>query len=85
MTTFTAEELARSILAIFRARNVKAGEHLSSGPVHRDFLTAGGSTSDFDAGLHHAVDMGWLLVIGPAIRLTDRGFAQMNDSRSAQH
>jgi hypothetical protein len=76
-TAQTAEESARSILAILRDRNVKPGESLRAGPVNRDFISNGGAALDFDAGLEYAAEMGWLLVVGAVIRLTDRGVAQM--------
>jgi hypothetical protein len=77
----TPEEAARSILAVFKeARRARAKEVLMLGTVDRIFLSRRGARAvDFTLGLRHAVDMGWVELIGQGkqLRLTQSGFDQI--------
>ena len=73
----TPEESARGILAVFKARGARANEVLLLGTVDRIFLNRyDGRSADFNFGLRHAVDMGWVELTGQGrqLRLTQTGF-----------
>ena len=76
----TPEESARSILAMFQASGAKANEVLMLGTVDRIFLNRRDARpSDFNLGLRHAVDVGWVELTGQGrqLRLTQSGFDAM--------
>jgi len=76
----TPEESARSILAVFEVRRVRANEVLMLGTVDRIFLSrTHARTVDFTSGLRHAVDIGWVELTGQGrqLRLTQAGFDVM--------
>jgi hypothetical protein len=85
-TISTPEESARSILAVFKARRVRANEFLMLGTVDRIFLSrTHARTVDFTLGLRHAVDTGWVELTGQGkqLRLTQSGFNAMSEEEPA--
>jgi hypothetical protein len=85
-TIATPEESARSILAVFKARRVRANEVLMLGTVDRIFLSrTHARTVDFTLGLRHAVDMEWVELTGQGrqLRLTESGFDAMSEQEPA--
>ena len=72
------EDYARSVLAIFGARNVRPRESLALGDVKAAFLLHNmGSPADFDAAVQHAASEGWLARALDRIRLTALGADEM--------
>jgi hypothetical protein len=77
-TVATPEESARVILSFFKDHNRRAGEALMFGLVNTEFLTRGGTADDFNAGMEHARDQGWIeMPSSNVIRLTEAGVAAM--------
>lgn len=73
----TPEESAKIILEIFKAHSVQSGEILAGGVLNAQFLSEGGRTPDYEAGLRFAIAQGWIKIEPTMIRLTDDGFAAM--------
>jgi hypothetical protein len=72
------EDYARSVLAIFVLRNIRARESLAHGDVEAQFLAQNmGSRADFEAALAHAASEGWLTRALDRIRLTTLGAEEM--------
>lgn len=78
MATLPADEdYAKSVLSIFRAKHIRAGQTLRSGQVRIEFLIKNmGRQTDYEAGLEYAIDRSWLRLDLNMIRLTDAGFAE---------
>jgi hypothetical protein len=72
------EDYARSVLAIFCARNVRRRESLALSDVSAAFLVQNmGRPADFEAALQHAAAEGWLMRSLDRIRLTTLGAEEM--------
>jgi hypothetical protein len=76
-TAPTPEESARNILAIFKHHNVQTDEVLLAGALNIQFINAGGSPADYEAGMGFAIQNGWLEQDGMMVRLNAAGFAEM--------
>jgi hypothetical protein len=73
----TPEQSARSILAIFTHFNIQTDQVLLSGALNIQFINAGGSPADYDAGMEFAILNGWIDHDGMMVRLNAAGFAEM--------
>ena len=74
----TPEESARRILSIFGLNNSRPDDVLVAEQANFAFRQAGGSAAEFQTGLEHAVQNGWLETgENNTIKLTRAGFAQM--------
>jgi hypothetical protein len=72
------EDYARSLLAIFGLRNVRARESLVLREVEAAFLQENmGRPADFEAALLHATSQGWLTRALDRLRLTTLGAEEM--------
>lgn len=72
------EDYARSLLAIFLLKNVRARESLTVSDAKAAFLVQNmGSPGDFEAALQHAASEGWLTRSLDRIRLTTLGAEEM--------
>jgi hypothetical protein len=72
------EDYARSVLAIFVLKNVRARESLARVDVEAEFVAQHmGSRADFEAALAHATSEGWLTRALDRIRLTTLGAEEM--------
>jgi hypothetical protein len=72
------EDYARSVLAIFVLKNVRARESLAYGDVEAEFLAQNmGGRADFEAALAHAASEGWLTRALDRIRLSTLGAEEM--------
>jgi hypothetical protein len=72
------EDYARSVLAIFVLKHVRARESLGYGDVEAEFLAQNmGGRADFEAALAHAASEGWLTRALDRIRLTTLGAEEM--------
>jgi hypothetical protein len=71
------EDYAKSVLSIFHAKQIRAGQTLRSGQVRIEFLAKNmGRQTDYEAALEYAIDRSWLRLDLNMIRLTDAGFAE---------
>ena len=72
------EASARTILGILKSFGCRPGDVVVAGQINAMFITNGGRAKDYDAGMKHANDSGWIETASTAaIRLTDAGFAEM--------
>jgi hypothetical protein len=72
------EDYARSVLAIFGLRNVRARESLALSEVEAAFLGENmGRPAEFEAALLHATSQGWLTRALDRLRLTTLGAEEM--------
>jgi hypothetical protein len=72
------EDYARSVLAIFGLRNVRARESLALRDVEAAFLHENmGRPAEFEAALLHATSQGWLTRALDRLRLTTLGAEEM--------
>lgn len=72
------EDYARSVLAIFGSKKVRARESLPVGDVEATFLVQNmGRPADFEAALVHATSQGWLARALDRVRLTTLGAEEM--------
>jgi hypothetical protein len=73
------EDYARSVLAIFGLRNVRARESLPLSEVQAAFLDQNmGRRADFEAAIEYAVSQAWLAPGAERIRLTAAGAEEMH-------
>lgn len=73
------EDYARSVLAIFGLKNVRARESLPLDDIEAAFLDQNmGRPADFDAALLHATSQGWLSRALDRVRLTTLGAEEMH-------
>jgi hypothetical protein len=71
------EDYAKSVLSIFRTKQIRPGQTLRAGQVKIEFLTKNmGRQPDYEAALEYAIDRRWLRLDLNMIRLTDAGFAE---------
>ena len=72
------EDYARAVLAIFRAKDVRARQSLRVGDLEAAFLNRNmGRRADFEAALQYATSQGWLARVLDMIRLTPPGAEEM--------
>jgi hypothetical protein len=72
------EDYARSVLAIFGLRNVRARESLPLRDVEAAFMIENmGRPADFEAALLYATSQGWLTGALDRLRLTTLGAEEM--------
>jgi hypothetical protein len=72
------EDYARSVLAIFGLKNVRARESLPLPDIEAAFLVQNmGRPADFEAALLHATSQGWLARALDRVRLTTLGAEEM--------
>jgi hypothetical protein len=72
------EDYARSVLAIFSLKNVRARESLAVSDAKAAFLIHNmGRPADFEAALQHAASEGWLTRSLDWVRLTTLGAEEM--------
>jgi hypothetical protein len=73
------EDYARSLLAIFGLRRVRARESLPLPDVEAAFLTENmGRPADLEAALLYATSQGWLARVLDRVRLTTLGAEEMH-------
>ena len=63
------QECAKSMLKIFRLRNVAAGESLMTSDVYIAFFSMGWSGAEYDAAIQYAQSQDWIKDEGAALRL----------------
>ncbi len=63
------QECAKSMLEIFRSRNVAAGESLMTSDVYIAFFSKGRSGADYDAAIQYAESQDWIKDEGEVLRL----------------
>ena len=72
------EDYARSVLAIFGLKNVRARESLPLGDIEAAFLVQNmGRPADCEAALLYATSQGWLARALDRVRLTTLGAEEM--------
>jgi hypothetical protein len=76
----TSEECAKSLLAVFRVFNARAGQALPAGQLETAFHSEGGGGADYQAAVLCAVERRWIKIDYDAVRLTEDGSTVMSPS-----
>jgi hypothetical protein len=80
----STQECAKSMLEIFRARNVAPGRVLMASDVSIGLFSKGWSGADYGAAMQYAEDQNWLKDEGGVVRLLQTGFAAIKSGKRLQ-
>lgn len=68
------EECAKSMLEIFRSRNVASGQSLMASDVYIAFVSRGWSGTDYASAIQYAKSQDWIKDEGAEVTLLEAGF-----------